>query len=516
MKKRMFRNKKARYAGISVLLTVAVITVAVLLNAVVSSLVTRYGLYTSLLEETAFPVSEECLLLIDGAFSEAREEGRSDDVRVIFCTSEDELKEYESNNFYIHSTVCEIADRFDNVKVEYVNVYANPTEELRGYTVSYHPLTEEVIETPLTSDSLIIVAEDYYRVYNWTDFYAFTSSEDLSTGWAYTGDRRIASAFLSAMEGERRLAGLMMNHGETLIDYELMTVLSDAGYTVVTFDMYNEGIPKDCELLISYNPRTDLVSDELSERSEVEMLDEFLSTGGRAFYVFMGRATRELPNFEGYLGAWGVSPDYWTSNGVSYRYNVQHDAESLTSDGCTVYGKVKEGAKEEFISDAQFVVFPNATTFSVSPDNYLPNGDGSYTWEAKSRTLYPLYETDEDALSMANGLAVDGGSRMMLSVTEQENENGSSYVGAISSVKFAMREYLQSAVYGNSDVLLHLFNETGGPTNSEGLRLVPFDYREISTVTTAQILFWTVTLTAVPAVAVTTVALVVLIRRRRA
>ena len=105
---------------------------------------------------------------------------------------------------------------------------------------------------------------------------------------------------------------------------------------------------------------------------------------------------------------------------------------------------------------------------------------------------------------------------MMLSVTEQKNEDGSSYVGAISSVKFAMREYLQSPVYGNTDTLMHLFNATGGPVNSEGLRPVPFDYREISTVTTAEILFWTVTLTAVPALAVTTVALVVLIRRRRA
>ena len=408
MKKRIFRNKKARYASISVLLTVAVIVVAVLLNAVVSSLVTRYSLYTSLLGEKAFPVTDECLDLIDGAFSKARSEGRSDDVRVIFCNEKRELNQFENENFYIHSTVCEIADRFDNISVEYVDIYTNPTRELRGYTVSVHPLTGEEIESPLTSNSVIVVAKDYHKVYNWTDFYAFTSSEDLSTRWAYTGNRKIVAAMLSAMEGKMRMAGLLMNHGETLIDYELMTVLADAGYTVVTLDMYNEGIPEECELLISYDPRTDLVSDELSEKNEVDMLDEFLSEGGKSFYVFMGRATRSLPNFEAYLGEWGVSPDYWTSNGVSYRYNVQHDAESLTSDGCTVYGKVKEGAKEEFISDASFVVFPNATTFGVSSENYLPSEDGSYTWEARSRTLYPLYETDKNALSMANGIAVDG------------------------------------------------------------------------------------------------------------
>jgi len=426
------------------------------------------------------------------------------------------VKDYSHKNFYIYNTVRELAERFDNIKVEYVDIYTNPTEELKSYTVSKHPLTGEVMESALLPQSVIVTAGDYHNVYSWTDFYAFSSSDNLDSLWGYAGERKIASALLRAVEGKTRIAGLLMNHGETLADYEIMSILSDAGYTVVTLDLYNEEIPKECEVLISFNPKSDLISDDLSERNEIQMLDSFLSKGGKSFYVFLEKQTRALPNFEKYLGEWGVTPDYWTSGGVSYRYSVQDDTASLTSDGCTVYGSVSDSARAEHLSEAEFVVFPNATSLSVSSKNYQPDEEGSYTWRAKSRTLYPLYESGESALCWANGTVVDGGSRIMLSLTEQKNGSGSSYVGVISSASFASREYLQSAVYGNSDVLLHLFDLTGGPENNEGLRLIPFDYREISTVTTSQILFWTVVLAAVPALTVTTVALVVLIRRRRA
>ncbi len=516
MKKHFIRNKKVRYAGVSVMLTVAVLVVTVLFNVVVSSLVTRYNLYTSLIGEKSFAVSTECFELLDSAFSKARSEGRSDQVKIIFCDGERTVKDYSHRNFYIYNTVRELSERFENICVEYVDIYSNPTDELKSYTVSTNPLTGETIETPIYPQSVIVVAGDYHCVYGWTDFYAFSSNEDVNSLWAYTGERKITSALLRAIEGKTRIAALLMNHGETLADYEIMTLLTDAGYTVVTLDMYNDKIPQECEVLISFNPKTDLINDKLSERSEVEMLDSFLSQGGKSFYVFLEKNTRALPNFESYLGAWGVAPEYHTANGVSYRYSMQDDAASLTSDGCTIYGSEAGSAKAELLPSAEFVVFADATSLKVSPNNYQPTGDGSYTWKAKSRTLYPLYQSSETSAAWANGTVVEGGSRMMLSLTEQKNATGNSYVGVISSASFATREFLQSAVYGNGDVLLHLFKSTGGPDNAEGLRLIPFDYREISTITTGQILMWTVVLTAVPALTVTAVALIVLIRRRHA
>ena len=103
-----------------------------------------------------------------------------------------------------------------------------------------------------------------------------------------------------------------------------------------------------------------------------------------------------------------------------------------------------------------------------------------------------------------------------MSLTEQKNAKGSSYVGVVSSVNFATRTYLQSAVYDNGDVLFSLFEEIGGRTAPTGLTIKPFASYDISTITTAQMLRWTVALAVIPAVAISAIAVIVLIKRRRA
>jgi hypothetical protein len=72
------------------------------------------------------------------------------------------------------------------------------------------------------------------------------------------------------------------------------------------------------------------------------------------------------------------------------------------------------------------------------------------------------------------------------------------------------------AVYDNGDVLLTLFEEIGGRKAPTGLTIKPFASYDISTITTAQMLRWTIALATVPAVTVLAVAAVVLIKRRRA
>lgn len=516
MKKHMIRNKKVRYAGLSLLLTVAVLVVTVLANAVVSSVVNRYGLYTSLLGEKSYDISEDCFSLLDGAFAKARSEGREDEIKIVFCDTEAAVKDYSAQNYYLYHSVQDLCARFDNIKTVYADIYTNPTETLKNYTYSTHPLTGEVMETPLGKNSVVVTCGDYHRVYSANDFYAFSKDNDTSSLWAYNGEKKLASALLRALDRETRIACLLVNHGEALLDYEMMSLLSDAGYTVVTLDLYNEKLPESCELLISFNPKTDLVADELSEKSEIELLDSFLAKDGHAFYVFLDKNTQSLPNFERYLGAWGVSTDYWTGNGVSYRYSVQDDSATLTSDGCTIYGTASDPEGKKLSSDADFVVFRNATSLRVVSEGYFKNDDGSYRSQDGKRTMYPVYESSANAIAWANGRAVDDGAATMITLTEQNNGKGTSHVGVISSVEFAKREYLQSAVFGNADVLMHLFEVSGGPTSPEGLKPIPFEYYEISTITTSQMLAWTLTLSIIPALAIAVTALVVLLRRRRA
>lgn len=517
MKKRFIRNKKVRYGGITAVLTVLIITVTVLTNAVVSSLANRYGWYSYMGEITAFDVTEDCYTILENAFEEVdAETGKMPEVKVIFCDLEKNVKDFENVNYYLYYTVQDLCARFDNITVEYVDIFTNPSEELKKYTVSKSPLTDEIVETPLHTSSVIVTCgSDYHRVYNGIEFYVYASAET-TTPWAYGGEKEMTSAILRAISTEERFACFLMNHGERFYDYELMNLLSDAGYTVVTIDLYNEKIPEKCDLIISYNPKSDLVADEISEKSEVAMLDAFLSEAGNSFLVFLDNGTPSMPNFEKYLNGWGVSTDYAERNGVSYRYMVQDNAQTLTSDGYTIYGECAGAAAEKWVGNADFVVFRNATSLSVSDMNYLKNEDGSYSTTDKKRTLYPLYQSSESAVCWANGVAVDGGSSMMMSLTEQKNEKGSSYVGVVSSVEFAMVDYVQSAVYGNSDTLFYFLGSTGEVRTPVGLTIKPFENYDISTITTSEMLAWTLVLSITPAVVIATVAIIVLIKRRRA
>ena len=518
MKKRFIRNKKVRYATVAATLTVMVILVAVLANAVLSSVVERYGLYTSLTPTLAFDVTEDCYTILESTFEDHRgADGKLPEVRILFCNLEKAVAAEGSENYYLYHTATALAERFENVKLEYHDIYINPTP-VKPYTVSKHPLTGEDIEIALNSTNVIVVSEGYHRVYNWTDFYVF-ADESSNEPWAYGGERKLSSALMHAVDDDPRIACLLTNHGEVSYDYDLLTILDDAGYTVVYMDLYKDPIPATCDLIISYNPNTDLVSDDLSNISEKEILDAVLAEDGNSFFVFLENGTPRMPNFESYMQEWGIETEYAknATTGVAHRYTVQDTSGSLTSDGYTIYGHAVGGEGNRFVDSAnEYVVFGNATALAVTGEGYTAQQDGTYVSMSGTRTLYPLYRSSENTLHWANGQVVDDGSCILMSLTEQKSAIGSSYVGVVSSVNFATRTYLQSAVYDNGDVLLTLFEEIGGRTAPTGLTIKPFASYDISTVTTAQMLRWTIVLALIPAVTTLAVAAVVLIKRRRA
>jgi len=518
MKKRFIRNKKVRYATVAAVLTAMVILVVVLSNVVLTSVVERYELYTPLTPTMAFDVTEDCYDVLESEFESYREDGGElPKIQIWFCAVEDAVKAEGSENYYLYYTANALAERFDNIELIYHDIYLNPAP-VKPYTVSKHPLTGEDIVAPLTSSNVIVVCGDYHRVYKWTDFYVF-ADEESTQPWAYSGERKLSSALMHAIDDDPRIACLLTNHGEVSYDYELVTILDDAGYTVVYIDLYRDPIPDTCDVIISYNPNTDLVSDDLSEISEKEILDGFLAEDGHSFFVFLEKGTPNMPNFESYIKEWGIETKYHKNNttGVSYRYTVQDTSGSLTSDGYTIYGYAAPSENNRFVDSAnEYVVFGNPTALAVTGEGYIAQQDGTYANTSGSRTIYPLYRSSENTLYWANGQVVDGGPCILMSLTEQKNDNGSSYVGVVSSVDFGTRSYLQSAVYDNGDVLLTLFEEIGDRKAPVGLTIKPFASYDISTITTAQMLRWTIALAAIPATVVLATAIVVLIKRRRA
>ena len=512
MKKQFIRTRKVRFAAITAVLTALVITVTVLANAVFGTLAKRYGWYASMLATESYDVTETCFALLGEAFE--KQSGR--DVEIIFCDVAENL-EGDTTQRYLYETATSLAERYpERITITCHDIWTNPNA-VRQYTFAVNPQTGETVETTLKSSSVILVSEEYHRVYALEEFYVFKKG-DTSQVWAYNGERKLAAGIMNAISGEERVVCLTSNHGEVFYDYELLYLLDDAGYTIAYIDLYKDPIPENCEMIISYNPNSDLIADgELSEISEAKILEDFLSEDGHSFWVFVEDGTPELPHMESYLEEWGVDFAYYESaaTNAKYRYMVQDTTQSLTSDGYTIYGSpVKSGHSAELLEGLdRKVVFKNATAMKAA-QGFVANGDGSFA--KGNRTMYSLYQGGANAVSWANGKPVSGDGAILMAMTEQKSSTGSSYVGVISSVDFSAEEFLQSAVYGNGDAVLRALKNMGKENVPEGLTIKPFSSKDISTLTTAQMLRWTVVLALAPAVLITAVAVTVLVRRRRA
>ena len=105
---------------------------------------------------------------------------------------------------------------------------------------------------------------------------------------------------------------------------------------------------------------------------------------------------------------------------------------------------------------------------------------------------------------------------MLFALTEQTNEGEkSSFVGVCASSDMLTEQFLQSAVHGNTDLMMRIFASFGKSNLPMGLTIKPFNSTTISSVTTSQMWTWTVLMALTPAVVITVVAWVVMAKRRR-
>ncbi len=516
MRKPFVRNRKTRYGVMTAILSVLIVTVTVLANAVFGTLAKRYVWYTPMVAEGSYEVTETCYALLGDAFSKAPDEN----VELVFCMiPEEDGTMADSTLDYVYQTAKDLAARYEGrIKISCHDIWMDPGS-VRKYRESTNPITGEKVTVDIKDTSLIILGKDgFFRPYDLTEFFVFEDN-DTSKVWAYDGEKKLAAGIIRAIRNESSLVCLTQNHGEAFYDAELLYLLDDAGYLISYLDLHTDPIPENCDLLLSYNPKSDLIADEISQKSEIEILERFLAKDGKTFLVFMDNASPKLPNFESFLASWGVEFSYYTDrtneNGNSYRYMVQDSNNSLTGDGYTVYATpVSEGASASLLEGlSRPVIFKNATAMQAA-QGFVNNGDGSFT--KGNRTLYSLYRSSESSSAWANGKAVAGGNQILMSLTEQKSTTGSSYVGVVNSVDFCSEDFLQSAVYGNGDILMRTFSNVGKEMVPEGLTIKPFASTDISTVTTAQMLWWTLGLALIPAVFFTLTGVVILIKRRRA
>jgi hypothetical protein len=506
MKHPTMHSRRARYGGLTVALTVTLVAAVVLLNVIFSTLAGRYAWYIDMTPEHLYSVSDDCHELLEDAITRAESENGKD-VRVNIIFAEDYTK-YEPGSVgsYIYNTARELAERYDQIELEWFDCWVDKTRaEQLGVR---------------NAQSVVLQLEDGgSRTFFQQEFFTFTPGNTTSP-IGYDGERVFATTLVSLLEGERPLCCFTINHDERFFDEALLYLLRDAGYDVTMLDLYYEDIPEDCELLLTYNPSTDFITvDGVSDKSELDKLDAYLAKGGN-YMVFLSGDTPVLQNLDTFLAEWGVkvARDYDEVSEREYGALIKDTSTALSADGFTLLGRyTTEGKGAALTADMTAreyvpgVVFRDATALLPS-DGFTSTGNATYT--CGNRVRSDVFTAGEGAIAWANGkqISLPTDVAALLSVTEDE-ASGARVLVSGSTGAFA-QEYVQSAVFGNADVLLCALRDMGQEHVLVGLHYKPFSSSVISSITSTQKLNWTLTLTLAPIVICAACGVVILVRRR--
>jgi hypothetical protein len=155
-------------------------------------------------------------------------------------------------------------------------------------------------------------------------------------------------------------------------------------------------------------------------------------------------------------------------------------------------------------------VFGDATVL-LPAQGYTAQGTSTYT--NGTRTRSDVFVGSDRAKAWACGAELEGYDDLPLMTMTTDSATGAR-VMVCGSIEFAGENHLKSPVFGNSDVLLSVMKDMGHDDVLIGLRYKPFATDTIASITTAQMLRWTLGLTLTPAILILVVATFVLVRRK--
>lgn len=489
------QTRKFKYGSVATAFTVAFIAIVVIFNVIFTALANKYMWYIDMTEKQVFTLSEEAKELMSDI---------TEEVYIYFASEPDVLmndSDYASTR-YVYTTALQLQDEFKNVHVDCVSVLKNPAFFREYYTTA---------ATDIDTDSVVLVSGSEVRVFAAEAFFSFNDTSDLSTVWAYNGEKRLISGIMQVTQTSAPKITFTTQHGEDIGGATALAELfAENGFEVTVADLTKENLDEDCRVLCIFNPVYDFVGDEAEEASfnEIEKIDRFLDDYG-CLLVFADPANVEnLTNLNGFLEEWGIAytPDTMIRDKEhamstdGYAVIAQYQADTL---GGSIYADLNKLATP-----------PKTIIYKASPIEILWESGGSL---AGSREVSPVLKSYDTSEYMVNGQAEGTGSYNLVTISREtrivDNEYYYSYVIAAGSPTFAAQSYLQSNAYANEDVLAASMKAVGRERVLAVLERKPFDKDDI-TVTTDQANNWTVAMTVVLPAVFGLCGLIVITRRK--
>ncbi len=491
----LLNSRKIKYGALGTAFTVAFIAVIVIFNMIFSALASHYMWYIDMTDEQIFTLSDASRDIMSDVTNE---------VNIYFASEPDVLMTGENSSYtrYIYTTALQLEEEFENVNVECVDVLKNPEFFREFYTTA---------ATDIDTDSVVVQSGSEVRVFKAVAFFSFDDTSDLSTVWAYSGEKKLMSGILQVTQTDSPKVAFSTEHGENIPDATYLAELfAENGFEVSTVNLAQEELDDDCRILVIFDPIYDFIGAEAEDASknEIEKIDSFLDDYGCLLVFSSPEHAENLTNLNEFLSEWGIS---FIGNTT-----VRDSEHSMSVDGYSIIAEYQEGTLGGSIySDLNALSTPpKAIIRKSAPIDILWTAGGDVNAE---RIVSPILKSYSGSELMVGGEVEETGSYNLATVTREtviiDNEQYYSHILAFGSPSFVYGSYLESNAYANEDIVSASMKAIGRERVLVNIERKPFDNSDI-TITTADANRLTVIMTTLIPVIIAIIGAVVVIRRK--
>lgn len=494
MKFDLLNNRKMKYGSVAIAFTVIFIAIVILINAIVTALDSKFGLYADMTSEQSYDISKSTYLLLSDI---------TQPVEIIFCRDRDKLLNDRNYNNMTRIVILaeKYASEFSNISVQFIDNErrGNELARFRATTSTIIRSTDVIINCPGASK---------YRKLSQSSFYVADSGNKKYLG--FNGEMRLTASVLAVTKAADDKIALVIGHDE-FPSSQLLEVLMNAGYdstdSLVTVDLATQDIPDNTRLVIIDNPQTDFNGYEAEKSgkvNEIAKLDRYLKEYGNLM-VLVNNTTKALPELSEYLSTeWGI--DFHAGE------VVEDDANSETVDGRSIIAKY---VSDETNHPYSYEVSRRVGTSSAR--TVMSNTTPLYLTEASRRTVSPILQSSASAKVMDGEREVTSGTQTLMAVsTFMDYPDGKyekySHVFVSGSVDFIHTDL--TAATANADLIYSILQIVGTEKVPIDIPARMFADDSVSGIGTRTFRSMTIGLGVIPALLVLIAGTCVFIRRK--
>ena len=366
----MFRTSGTRNGSYSVGLTVVVIAIVIVLNLVIGQLPESLR-NLDVSSTRIYEISDTTTDLLDSL---------DEDVDMTVLAVRDDTDDR------ITTFLSKYEALSDHINIEWVDPVLHPSA-LTEYDTSENTIViscEATGKSTTVSFDDILVPDMYsYYYYGSTDYTEFD------------GEGQLTSAVNYVTSDVEKTIYRTTGHGEGTLSTTITDLMDQNNYNLSEINLLmNTSIPEDCDLLLMYEPATDLSDDE------TEMLRNYLADGGKVMILLGDTNATELPNLETVLEEYGMkaADGYIADPQRCYQGNYYYIFPELS-----VSGDMADGISSEMVlltnTHGMNLIDPARDTITTT--GFMSSSDGAYavTETAQQQGDYTLGAVAEETVS---------------------------------------------------------------------------------------------------------------------